>query len=143
MSLTFRYNTVADSSHTRFSDDFMQSSLVAFKEIINNPQNGFFHLTDKKDFLNSTKEISKKIAHKKHFVQIGIGGSALGPQMLVSSLRKNFDKSFTILDNIDSDFIYDSLKQIDIKQSIFYVVSKSGGTAETIACYSIVRNLLV
>lgn len=140
--IEFNFSTNANTNHSSFSDAFLSTMLTKFEEIINNPKFGFFHLTDRKDYLQSTKEIYSKIKDKKHFVQVGIGGSALGPQMLVSALRSNWNKSFTLLDNTDSDYIHDELSKVDLNESIFYVVSKSGGTAETIACYSIIRNLL-
>ena len=73
---------------------------------------------------------------------MGIGGSALGPQMLLSALGKFQGKTFTLLDNTDSDHIEDELGKINLKESVFYIVSKSGGTAETIACYALIRNKL-
>lgn len=142
MSINFNYVTNANTNHKSFEKDYLLGMLEKFNGIINNPKFGFFHFTDKKEFLASTKEVYQKIQNKKHFVQVGIGGSALGPQMLVSSLRTVWDRTFTVLDNTDSDYIYDELNKIDLKESIFYVVSKSGGTAETVACYSIIRNLL-
>jgi len=143
MSLHFKYHTEANTSHQTFSNDFLTKIRSEFIKIIDNPEFGFFHLTDKKEYLASTKKILEKHTRKKHFVQIGIGGSALGPQMLVSSLGKKSNKTFTLLDNIDSDYVYDELEKINLKDSLFYVVSKSGGTAETIACYIIVKNLLI
>lgn len=140
--IKFTYQTNSDTAHKTFQDDYLKSMLTKFNKIIDNPKYGFFHLTDKTDYLISTKKIFEKIKHKKHFVQIGIGGSALGPQMLISALANTTDKTFSLMDNTDSDYLDQILKSIDLKESIFYVVSKSGGTAETIACYSIVRNLL-
>ncbi|MBT4791011.1 MAG: hypothetical protein HON90_05530 [Halobacteriovoraceae bacterium] len=143
MTFKFNYSTHANTSHELFSKEKSKQTLDDFLAIINNPEYGFFHLTDQEIHLQKAQELTKIFSHKKHFVQIGIGGSALGPQMLISALRQKWEKTFTVLDNIDSDFINDELNKIDITQSIFYVVSKSGGTAETIACYSIVRNLLL
>ena len=142
MSIQFKYATNAKSDNLNFSNETLSKKLDEFKAIINNPSFGFYHLTDKTEFLTSTKELCAQIQNKKHFVQVGIGGSALGPQMLVAALRKNYDKTFTLLDNTDSDYLYDELQKINLKESIFYIVSKSGGTAETIACYIIVKNLL-
>lgn len=142
MSLEFTYRTNADTNHHSFSEDYLSGIKNEFEKIINNPQFGFFHLTDRSELLNSTKEIYKKYQSKKHFVQIGIGGSALGPQMLVNALGDQTNCKFHLMDNVDSDYIQDVLNAIEIKETLFYVVSKSGGTAETIACYSIVRNEL-
>ncbi len=142
MSLKFNYRTNTNEDHPSLNNDSLLKQLDQFKSIINNPKYGFFHLTDNQNLIEQTKDIAKQFQTKKHFVQIGIGGSALGPQMLVSALRTNWDRSFTVLDNTDSDYLYDELQKINIKDAVFYVVSKSGGTAETIGCYAIIRNLL-
>ncbi|NOX89698.1 MAG: glucose-6-phosphate isomerase [Calditrichaeota bacterium] len=73
-----------------------------------------------------------------YYVHIGIGGSALGPIALQTSLLNSYynlsetPKMF-FPDNVDPDWIYDLLKQIDISKTLFHVVSKSGATAETAA----------
>lgn len=141
--MKFSYHTNINPSDKLFSVDSLGSFLGLFKETINDDQFGFFHLTDNKNHLESTKEIFSKYKDKEHFVQIGIGGSALGPQMLIDALGKNNGKTFTFLDNTDADYIFDELEKIDPKKALFYVVSKSGGTAETMAAFAICRKILI
>jgi len=74
------------------------------------------------------------------FVNIGIGGSALGGATLVDALAP--DASAYFVDNVDSDFLGRLLESIDLDETVFSVVSKSGGTAETIANYLVVRDAL-
>jgi glucose-6-phosphate isomerase len=142
MSIKFNFQTNAQTDHHSFSNEYLIDRLEKFKASIDSPKNGFFHYTDNLDRLTPVKELAVKFQSKKHFVQIGIGGSALGPQMLLSALKPTTEKTFTLLDNIDSDYIHDELEKIDLTQALFYVVSKSGGTAETVACFSLVRNML-
>lgn len=113
-----------------------------FQETIAKDDIGFFEITQRKNYITSTLKVYEQIKHKKHFVQIGIGGSALGPQMLISSLSTCKDKTFSLIDNTDSQHLFDTLERIHLKDTLFYVVSKSGGTAETIAGYSVARQLL-
>lgn len=141
--MKFEYLTGINTDHKSFSTEFLLGMLNQFQKTIDDQQYGFFHLTDESKYLEQTKSILEKIKNKKHFIQVGIGGSALGPQMLVSSLAPRSEKKFSLLDNTDSDYIQMVLDNVELKDAIFYVVSKSGGTAETIACYSIVRNLLL
>ncbi len=64
---------------------------------------------------------------------IGIGGSGLGPILLVNSLRKtNKGLNFTFLDNVDPNGICQKLESLKARLSttLFVVVSKSGGTPE-------------
>lgn len=112
-----------------------------FEQLIDRSDLGFFHLTDDHTLLEKVKKVATKYADRKNFIQIGIGGSALGPEMLVHALSES-EKNFFCFDNPDSDYLNRLLKKIKLHESVFYVVSKSGGTAETIACYSMVRNQL-
>lgn len=64
------------------------------------------------------------------FVWCGIGGSALGPQLLadalpVTGLRPVF------LDNTDPAGVDRALQGVDLSRALVLVVSKSGGTRET------------
>ena len=75
---------------------------------------------------------------------LGIGGSALGPASLDSALGKpNSARRLMVLDNIDPDFIRDSLDSISPQDTLVNVIAKSGVTAETMATYAIVRRWLV
>ena len=84
---------------------------------------------------------------------LGIGGSALGARALQTALnhphhnllsrtmRKGFPRLF-VCDNIDPDGFKALLDLIDIRKTLFNVISKSGGTAETMSQFLIVRELL-
>jgi glucose-6-phosphate isomerase len=140
MKLSFQTN--ADSNHHCFSEEFLAKSHAHFIETISRDDIGFFHLTDNNEHIKNSRIIFEKYKDRKHFVQIGIGGSALGPQMLIDALGKNNSRTFTFLDNTDADYIFSELEKINVKDAIFYVVSKSGGTAETMASFAICRTLL-
>lgn len=143
MDLNLSYETQVDINHKDFQKHELLDKLQDFKSTIEDEQFGFFHLTDDFSQIEKVKNIYNKFKDKKYFVQVGIGGSALGPQMLVDSLQKDFSKTFLFLDNIDSDYLHQQLNQIQsVEDSLFYIVSKSGGTAETIAIFSILMNWL-
>ena len=86
-------------------------------------------------------------------VVLGIGGSALGPIALRTSLRASkwneLDDAgrggwpkLHVLDNVDPVTIDALLARLDAKHALFVVISKSGGTAETMAQYMIIRQWL-
>lgn len=117
---------------------------TAFENYLNTIQTdeiGFFRIHQRDQYISTCRKVFEKYKNKKHFVQIGIGGSSLGPEMLVSALNRS-ERTFTFINNIDPDMIDEQLKKIDLKESLFYVVSKSGGTAETVAGLSIAINQL-
>ena len=81
---------------------------------------------------------------QRNVLLLGIGGSALGPAALDSALaRRNSEKRLVVLDNIDPDFIHDSLESIDARETLVNVVAKSGVTAETMATFAIVREWMI
>ncbi len=69
----------------------------------------------------------------KNFLLIGIGGSALGPQLLANAFGSNEPGlCFFSLDNTDPAGIKRELDSIpDISETLFITISKSGGTKET------------
>jgi glucose-6-phosphate isomerase len=105
---------------------------------------GFYSGLSSTKHLEETKLVYQKFSHKKKFFHIGIEGSSLGPEMLLSALeKKNKDVDFTFINNIDPDEINEQISTIkDPSHCLFYIVSKSGGTSETIAAAIIVINIL-
>lgn len=63
---------------------------------------------------------------------VGIGGSALGPQLVADALAGPRDPArLHLLDNTDPDGIHRVLARLDLARTLVLIVSKSGGTAET------------
>ncbi len=80
----------------------------------------------------------------KHFtdiVNIGIGGSDLGPAMAVEALQfyKNHLK-IHFVSNIDGDHISEVLKQLNPETTLFVIVSKTFTTQETISNATTIKN---
>lgn len=67
-------------------------------------------------------------------VQIGIGGSDLGPRAVYLALKaySKPNKSVYFVSNVDPDDMADVLRNINISKTLFVVVSKSGTTLETL-----------
>lgn len=69
----------------------------------------------------------------KNIVNIGIGGSDLGPQMVTEALkpyRKGDIRAFFV-SNIDATHIAETLKQLDAEETLFLIASKTFTTQET------------
>ncbi len=81
-------------------------------------------------------------------VQIGIGGSDLGPRALYLALENWAKTNNTLkmnaafISNVDPDDASAVLKNIDVARSVFIVVSKSGTTLETLTNESFVKDAL-
>ena len=81
-------------------------------------------------------------------VQIGIGGSDLGPRAMYLALenwaKKNgcFKMEAKFISNVDPDDAAAVLNSIDVEHSLFVLVSKSGTTLETLTNESFVKDAL-
>ena len=92
---------------------------------------------------NKMKIISDKIREKKwkgftgkpvkNIVNIGIGGSDLGPVMVFESLKfyTNRDLNYFFVSNIDGTHIIETLRGLNPEETIFIVASKTFTTQET------------
>ncbi|SFC84352.1 glucose-6-phosphate isomerase [Butyrivibrio sp. YAB3001] len=103
------------------------------------------------DFAN--KVHSGEIANAKGekfttVVQIGIGGSDLGPRAMYLALENwakrtgNFKMEAKFISNVDPDDASAVLNSVDVAHSIFILVSKSGTTLETLTNESFVTDAL-
>ena len=61
---------------------------------------------------------------------IGIGGSALGPELVADALPAE-GLAMAFLDNTDPDGMYKVLDTLPLSETLAVVISKSGGTPET------------
>jgi len=81
-------------------------------------------------------------------IQIGIGGSDLGPRAMYLALENwaktngCFRMKAEFISNVDPDDAAAVLREADLGKSIFVLVSKSGTTLETLTNEAFVRNAL-
>jgi glucose-6-phosphate isomerase len=75
-------------------------------------------------------------------VVLGIGGSALGTKTMIDALGPTTPRVI-VADNVDPWSFGALLDGLDLKRTTFNVISKSGETAETMAQFLIVRDLLL
>jgi len=144
MSLVFRYSKNTSFDGEFFEPSFLQKRYQHFTQTINDPKFGFYMLKDWNDWANQSEQVYQKFTHVEDFVHVGIGGSSLGPEMLVKALKPDSCKrKFTFINNVDPDEISSQFSSINWEKVLFYVVSKSGSTAETMAAFIIITNELI
>lgn len=80
-------------------------------------------------FVDKTRKAEKI----KHIVNIGIGGSSLGPEMVCQSLKGFADPNITahFVSNVDKTHILDTLEGLNPAQTLFIIASKTFTTPET------------
>ncbi len=114
---------------------------------------GFVKVVLDRSHMDSIEDINQWVLSFNNLVVIGIGGSSLGAVAIVNALtppdwnylskqeRKGYLRIF-FLENVDPDQTAAILDEIDPRETLFVVISKSGSTAECLAHYQIVRGLL-
>jgi glucose-6-phosphate isomerase len=94
-----------------------------------------------KQDLKTLKKISEKARQFEYFIILGIGGSALGPKVILESLSPfhNLIKKpkVFICDNVDPTTLKHLIEFIDLKKTLINVISKSGSTIETLVSFLI------
>lgn len=115
---------------------------------------GFFDLPADRATADTVQEVADGFGQWfETVVVLGIGGSGLGAITLRDALlgsgwneldqeaRSHFPRLY-VLDNPDPSTLRGLLRRIDLRRTLFNVVSKSGATAETMALYLVVRGLV-
>ncbi len=101
------------------------------------------------DIIATAKAVRKNF---DSFVVLGIGGSALGPMAVFQALchlhhnelpkSKRKAPKFYVEDNVDPERMAALLDVIDVKRTMFNVITKSGSTSETMSQYLIIMDIL-
>jgi len=81
---------------------------------------------------------------QKHIVVVGIGGSSLGARAIYEFLLPSNDyaKNLLFLETIDPLEVNHSLKSIDLTDTQFLIISKSGNTIEPISLFKYLDSLV-
>jgi glucose-6-phosphate isomerase len=115
---------------------------------------GFFALADGGETVDAIQQFAEGAGQAfSNVVVLGIGGSALGTTALRTALKhpwwnelsdeaRDFYPRLYVLDNVDPATFGAFLDHVDLRRTLFNVVSKSGGTAETMSQFLIIRERL-
>lgn len=106
----------------------------------------YLKLPEERDDLTEIRQTADRIAERfKDVVVLGTGGSSLGAQMLVSLLGEQIyvarnKARIHFPANLGPHTMQQLISELDLSKTHFLVISKSGGTAETVAqmlaCFS-------
>jgi len=118
------------------SDEDIFDEIVKEKERI-----GYYELVHQETSLY--KEYAKTVK-QKNIVVIGIGGSTLGSYAIYKFLKhsKKLTKKLYFLETTDPIDIASKVNAIDLEDTLFIVISKSGTTIETISIFKYINSLV-
>jgi len=103
---------------------------------------GFIRSLCMKNIVGEVEDYISNRSEYENIVQVGIGGSALGATASLEFLKgaqkssKNNRRYFS-LDNIDPRRLEEALS-LDLRKTLFHIVSKSGSTIETLSQFFII-----
>ena len=134
--------------------DRFEGARAAFEGLREAGRLGFLDLPYATETLDRVTEVADGFGQWfENLVVLGIGGSGLGTVTLRDALlgphwneldeeaREYYPRLF-VLDNPDPATVGSLLDRLDLRKTLFNVVSKSGSTAETMALYLVVRGRL-
>ncbi|MCK9402454.1 MAG: glucose-6-phosphate isomerase [Chitinophagaceae bacterium] len=128
--------------HTALRNFSDSAILVEGKDIMPRIRKVQRHMKDFCEQVHSGKWKGYTGKNIRYIVNIGIGGSDLGPYMVTEALqpyRKNGIESFFV-SNIDGTHIAETLKKVNPEETIFLVASKTFTTQETMTNAHTARN---
>ena len=139
----------------RSADEPFAAALAVVNRRRTDGELGFLDLPDDQQQVRYCNELAQWATDRgvRDVVVLGIGGSALGPIALRTALRSPAWNALSpsnrdgrprlhVLDNVDPATIRSLLDRLELGATLFIVTSKSGGTAETMAQYLVVRGAL-
>ena len=128
----------------KYSKNFYQikSNEDIFQSVKNEIETiGYYNLpyqdtTNIKEFASTVKQ--------KDIAIIGIGGSTLGTYAIYNFLQRsnNYDKNLFFFESTDPIDIKSRIKQLDLNDTLFIIISKSGTTIETISIFKYLSSLV-
>ncbi|MBD3328777.1 glucose-6-phosphate isomerase [Candidatus Peregrinibacteria bacterium] len=140
-----------DSAHGLTQGEIEKETALidTFLENIHKRKQGFYKIIDDSGLHEKVHSFAANAKTKyKDIVILGIGGSALGTICLQQTLKHLYENELDsapklhVLDNIDPELIAEIQDIISLESTLFIVVTKSGGTPETISQYFYFRNLI-
>jgi len=145
-----------EQAHRELKEERLTKDELSFLALPYAYHQAYTH-TPKNVFADTLWEDKEKIEQKaglirrncSDYVQIAIGGSALGAIALTSALGHGLDPceqqscyKIHMPDNVDPEWIDRILRSIQVEKSFFAVISNSGQTVETLANFFIFYNAL-
>jgi glucose-6-phosphate isomerase len=123
--------TLAKSTLTHWTENSSSAVYSGYKE----------HAL-KKSGLRESLSLAQKFSEKfKTLVILGIGGSALGAKAILNALAPTKNKVI-ICDNLDPVDFHTAICSLNFESTCFAVISKSGGTVETVSQLGVILGLL-
>lgn len=120
-------------------------NITAYANRINDEEQsgdiGYYHLFNTSfNLIEQALNFIKDKQYLKNIVVVGMGGSSCGIKALKDMLfdEKNNDKNLIIIENTSSHTFNKIISNLNLKDSLFLIISKSGTTIEVISIFKLI-----
>jgi len=134
-------DSISDEGITKSDIEPLKDKIDNAHQLISKrAKKGLSFLDLPKQDVSKIRQTAKKIRDSyENFILLGIGGSALGPKCILEALSPMHNLRKTprvfIYDNVDPMTLKTILSIVDISKTAINVITKSGTTAETMASF--------
>ena len=147
-SFIYQKNQVAHGIKDITLNDNAQRIELSVAEVsrkMDSGEYGFTTILDKSEPLKSIHQVFQGCRWAKTLVAVGIGGSDLGGRAIQQALEIERAPLEVIFHGDSTDPVQTSrlLSQIDLDETIFCIISKSGETIEIISQYVLFKNFVM
>jgi len=128
-----------ESAHKSHGAQSLQNVLTKLDQ----GEYGYAELLQDEEYLASVENTLNQLGWADTLVVVGIGGSDLGGRTIQNALQRQ-DALMRVLfhgDTTDPNDIDSLLREVELPNTVFNIVSKSGNTMETIAYYLYLKQL--
>ena len=143
MSLKINFAGLPPHLSTEALEYSVEEAFQRFHNIAHGAESAFFQLPFQTEHLEACRQIHRRFKNRKHFLHLGVGGSSLGAEMLISALAKPSSPHFEFINNVDPDTLTRQISHLNWDETLIYVVSKSGNTPETLATLAAIEQQLI
>jgi len=120
----------------------VERAFEAMKEDVGAGRANYINLPFSRDQLSAAIGVKEAIGKITDLVVCGMGGSSLGTKALISIFGPADGVRIHVLDTIEPEAVNSVFSSIDLKKTMFDVVTKSGNTLETLALLSVILQRL-
>ena len=119
--------------HTALRDRSGQPVRTGGEDVMPEIRRVLEHMAGFADSVRSGKWLGASGKPIRNIINIGIGGSDLGPAMACEALKSYSDRKLTVrfLSNVDGSHFYELTRDLDPAETLFIVASKTFTTDET------------
>jgi glucose-6-phosphate isomerase len=139
----FDGSTINETEKRSVLHTALRSSKIKNPELKKEVEASIERITSISDQINSGKKLGSTGKKIKNVVNIGIGGSHLGPDMVTEALSYySLGIKPHFVSNIDPDYTSKLLEKLDPETTIFIIVSKTFTTIETLENAKKIREMV-